>query len=486
MENLSGRVIRSGLWMVALNVTGRLLGTVRLLILARLLTPYDFGLAGIALVGISLFGSFTVMGTHLALIQRKERARDLFDTAWTLGLIRGAIVAGLLLVLAPVVGMFFDSPAAVAIVRVMALIPLMTGLTNIGVVEFSKELTFGPYYLLHTSGTVADLCVAVPLALWRANAWALVGGWLALTAVRVVVSYWLHPYRPALRLNWKEAAELLGYGRWIFGSSVIAWLITDGVHAVVGRLLGVQALGLYQMAWRVAFLPTTEVTDVISGVTVAAYAKLQDSMARVRSAYLRVLTAVTLAAAPIAVGIGFYGEDLVRVLMGRRWGGIVPIVQVLAFAGLFRSIGATAGPVFQGLDRPRVQTLVAFVELGLLAGLLVPLTLWMGPVGTAVAATIGGGCGAAASLWVVSRLLGIRAGELVPILGGPLLACLAFAILRIWVLGPLDTLIGLAGAIISSGILYLTVLVLLARLDLYNLRPVLPSGMGHWFPRRIW
>jgi O-antigen/teichoic acid export membrane protein len=89
MENLSERVSRSGLWMVALNVTGRLLGMVRLLILARLLTPYDFGLVGIALVVISLFESFSATGTHLALIQRKEPARDLFDTAWTRGSIRG-------------------------------------------------------------------------------------------------------------------------------------------------------------------------------------------------------------------------------------------------------------------------------------------------------------------------------------------------------------------------------------------------------------
>ncbi|MBI4380458.1 MAG: lipopolysaccharide biosynthesis protein [candidate division NC10 bacterium] len=477
MENLSERVIRSGLWMVALNVTGRLLGMVRLLILARLLTPYDFGLVGIALVVISLFESFSAMGTGLALIQRKERARDLFDTAWTLGLIRGTVMAGLLVILAPVVGSFFASPEAVAVVRVMALVPLIGGLINIGVVEFRKELTFGPYYLLHTSGVVADLCVSLPLALWLGNAWALVGGWLALTAVRVALSYWLHPYRPALHLDGKAAGELLGYGRWIFGSTAIGWLITNGIYAMVGRLLGIQALGLYQMAWRVASLPTTEVTGVISGVTVAAYAKLQDSTVRVRVAYLRVLTAVALAATPIAVGIGLYGEDLVRVLLGARWGGIIPIVQVLALFGLVRSIGTTAGPLFQGLGRPRSQTFVGFVELGLLAGLLGPLTLWKGPVGTAIAATVGAVCGAAASLWVVSRLLGIRAGELVPILGWPLLACLPIAAIRIGFLGSLDTLIGLAGAIFMSGILYLTVLALLNRLNLYSLSPVMPSGI---------
>ena len=485
MESLSGRVIRSGLWVMALSVTARLLGTLHLLVLARLLTPYDFGLVGISLVMISLFESVSMTGTNLALIQRQERARDFFDTAWTLGLIRGVVMAGLMLALAPAAGTFFDSPDAVAIIRAMALVPLIRVLTNIGVVEFRTELTFAPHYRLFLSGAVADLCVAVPLALWHAGAWALVAGWLASTAVRVVVSYGIHPYRPTLRLDRAEVKELAGYGRWILGSAAIRWLIANGVHATVGRLLGVQALGLYQMAWRVAYLPSTEITEAISGVTVTAYAKLQDSMARVRLAYLRVLITVALAATPIAVGVGVYGADLVRVVLGPRWGGIVAIVQVLVVAGLFRSIGATTGPIFQGLDRPWLQTFVAVVELGILAALLVPLTLWMGPAGTALAATIGGVVGTTVALWRVSRLLGIRVGELAPILGWPLLACLAFTLPRVWLLGPLDTLIGLAGSLALSAILYLATLALLDRLALYDLSPVVPPAMGRWFPRRI-
>jgi lipopolysaccharide exporter len=485
VQSLSGRVIRGGLWMVALNATGRLLGMVRLLVLARLLTPHDFGLVGIALVMIALFESFSTTGTHLALIQRKERARELFDTAWTLGVIRGGVVAGVMVIIAPAVATFFESPEAVSIVRTMALVPLIGGLTNIGIVEFRKELTFGPHYLFHTSGIVADVCVAVPLALWGGDAWALVGGWLALIVVRVLMSYWLHSYRPALHLEGNAVRELLGYGRWIFGATAAASLLTGGIQAVVGRVLGTATLGLYQMAWRVASLPTTDVTIVVSGVTMAAYAKLQDSPVRVRSAYLRVVAAVALASAPIAVGLAMYAEDLVRVVLGTPWSGILPIVQVLAFAGLARSIGATAGPVFQGLNRPQVQTLVAFVELGVVAGALIPLTLWMGPVGTAMAATGGAVCGAVTALSFVSRLLEIRAGELAAILGWPLTACLGFVVLRVWILGPLDTLVGLAGALVLSGILYAIVIVLMDRLGLYDVSALLPSSRGRWLPRGI-
>lgn len=486
MESVSGRVIRSGLWMVAMNLTGRLLGTVRLLVLARLLTPHDFGLVGIALVVISLLQSFSATGLHLALIQRRERARDLFDTAWTLGLIRGGLMAGILEILAPAVGTFFASPEAVAIVRVMALVPVIDALGNIGVVELRRELTFGPYYVLHTSGVIADLCVAVPLAFWLENAWALVGGWLALTGVQTVVSYGLHPYRPTLRLGRARVGELLGFGRWVLGSTAIGWLINDGVHAMVGRLLGVQALGLYQMAWRVAALPTTDVTQVVATVTVAAYAKLQDSLERVRLAYLRVLTVVALAAVPVAIGVGIYGEALVRVLLGERWTAIVPFLKVLGLFGLARSIGNTASPLFLGMGKPRLQTLTAVVELGLLAGLLSPLSLRLGLTGTAVAVTVSSAVGAAVALSVVSHLVGLRLAELASILGWPLVACLPFAALGFWVLGPLETLGGLAGAVLLSAIVYASSLLLLAWLGLYRLDLVIPSGARQWLPKRIW
>jgi PST family polysaccharide transporter/lipopolysaccharide exporter len=190
--------------------------------------------------------------------------------------------------------------------------------------------------------------------------------------------------------------------------------------------------------------------------------------------------------APLAVGLVIYGEDLVRVVLGKPWSGILPIVQVLAVAGLARSIGATAGPVFQGLNRPQVQTRVAFVELGLVAVMLVPLTLWMGPLGTAVAATAGALCGATTALCFVIRLLGVRARQLAAIVGWPMAACLAFVMLRVWFLGPLDTLIGLAGAVISSGILYVMGVVLMGRLGLYDLGALLPSGGRRWLPRGIW
>jgi O-antigen/teichoic acid export membrane protein len=480
MEGLAGRVIRSGLWMVGLNVTGRLASLLRLFVLARLLTPQDFGLVGIALVVITLFDAFSATGISLALIQRQERARELYDTAWTLNALRGVLVTAVLVASAPAVGAFFDAPDGVAIVRALAVVPLLTGLANIAVVEFRKELAFDQHYVLSVSGVLADLCVAVPLAFVLANAWALVGGLIANGAVRLAMSYGLHPYRPRVRLDRRQARQLLGFGGWVFGSAAAWWLLTSGVQAVVGRLLGVQTMAFYQVAWRVALLPATEVSGVVSGVTVAAYAKLQESADRVRGAYLRVVTVVAGAAVPVTVAILVYGGDLVRVLLGPRWAPAGPIVRVLALFGAARAVGATSGPLFQGTGRPWLHTLAVVVELVVVAVLLWPLTLRFGAPGAAAAATIASLAGATAALWGVVRLLPCRPVALAPVFGWPAAACLPGVIARVGLGNASPSTVGLAAGLALFAALYLASLALLQRLGLYRLDPSMLRRLRRW------
>lgn len=477
--HLTEKVVRAGEWMMATSATAWVLGFVRLMVLARLLTPHDFGLVGIALVIISLLESLSATGTYLFLIYRKEPSRDAFDSAWTLGLIRGVIIAVLVGGFAPSVATFFRSPEAVGIIRAMALVPLLRALTNIGMVEFRKELALGPYYLYHTLGILADLCVALPLAFWLQSAWALVAGWLAATSVRVVLSYTLHAYRPSLRLDSAQLREVGGYGRWVFGSTAIRWFLTFGVETVVGRLLGIGPLGLYHMAWRLTNLPATEVAQVVSYVTLPAYVKLQETPSRVQRGYLRVLKVVTLVAIPTAAVIVAHGEDFTRLLMGSRWLPMAPLVQVLAICGLLRAVEATVQPLFQGMGRPKLETVVAFLQLALLTVVLIPLTRRLGAIGAALTMTLVNSVVTGVALLVVRRVLAVRIVDLVRIIGVPLLGTAPSVALRLWFLGPMETLVGLGGFILVSGLMYLAWLFLVNRLGLYSLRDIVPSRWHH-------
>ncbi|RTZ96636.1 MAG: lipopolysaccharide biosynthesis protein, partial [Deltaproteobacteria bacterium] len=141
-NHLSGRVIRSGVWVFALRITERLLYFFRLIILARILAPSDFGLFGIALLTMMTLENFSQTGFESALIQKKEAVNQYLDTAWTVGVIRSIFLFLAMFFFGPYVAAFFETTQATPIIRVLAFSFLIKSFRNIGVVFFNKDLEF--------------------------------------------------------------------------------------------------------------------------------------------------------------------------------------------------------------------------------------------------------------------------------------------------------------------------------------------------------
>lgn len=384
-QSLSQRVVQAGFWAFALRIVDRLFSLARTIVLARVLSPDDFGLFGIALLALSALETFTQTGFQAALIQRKEDVRPYLDTAWTVQAIRGVALAIILFGIAPYVAIFFGEPNAAQLLRVLGLSMVFQGLTNIGVVFFQKELEFHKQFMYMFSGTLADFGVAIPAALILHNAWALIFGLLAGNLVRMIASYFVHPYRPRFRLERAKTRELYTFGKWILGSSILVFFLNQGDDILVGKLLGATMLGFYQMAYRISNMPATEITHVISQVTFPAYSKLQDNIPKLREAYLKTLQLTALLSFPIAGLIFILAPDFTKIFLGEQWMPMVPAMQVLALWGLSRSIAATTGSLFNGIGNPRINTWLQLAKLILIAIFIYPLTMLWDITGTALA-----------------------------------------------------------------------------------------------------
>ena len=387
-EPLSARVVKGGVWVFAMRITTRGLRFVRTVVLARLLAPHDFGLFGIAMLSIATLEAFTQTGFEAALVQKKENVESYLDTAWTISAVRGTILFSVLYFLAPWIAKFFNSPQAATIIRVIALSALLTGFRNIGMVFFQKELEFDKQFLFEFSSILVDLSVSITLAFTLRNVWALVWGGLAASFVRLLMSYLIHSYRPRLSLARKELRELIGFGKWLLGSGVLVFLITQGDDIFVGKVLGPVALGLYQMAYLISNLPTTEISRTMAQVAFPAYSKLQDDLPKLTDAYLKTLHLTAFLSIPLAAGIFVLASDFTIIFMGEKWMPMVPAIKVLAFAGLIRSIAATTGPILYGIGKPRVDTICQIIRLVLLVAVIYPLTLRWGILGTSTAVLI--------------------------------------------------------------------------------------------------
>jgi len=440
-RTLSQRVVRGGFWVFSLRITERVFSLIRLIILARILSPNDFGLMGIALLTMATLDTFSQTGFQQALIQKKEDIKSYLDSAWTVLILRGFVLFAILFFIAPYAAIFFKAPQARPIIQIIGLSVLLQAFTNIGVVYFQKELEFNKQFIYRLSGTLADFIVAVSAAIILKSVWALVFGLLAGNIARFIASYLIHPYRPRLSKNLGKAKELFGFGKWILSSSILIFLLHQGDDIFVGKLLGATMLGFYQMAYRISNTPATEITHVISQVTFPAYSKLQDNLPKLREAYLKVLQFTAFLSFPVAGLIFVLAPDFTKIFLGEKWIPMVPAMQVLCIFGITRAMNATIGSIFQGIGKPNIITFGAGFQLMVLAAIIYPLTSKWGIFGTSLAVVIPN---VLVMLYLNKKLVSTMNYKLAhflnsllpPIIGGSAM-CVAMFFFQIWTDGSL-------------------------------------------------
>ena len=432
------RVLRASLWSFALLIAEKLLGLARVVVLALFLSPREFGLFGFAILTMMAADAMTRTGFQQALIRDPQDIRRHLDVAWSVQLVRGLVLAALLLGVAPLVGGYFDEPGTIRLTRAIALVPVLQGLSNIGVVYFQKELDFRKEFAFRLSGTLADLSTSMVCAWLLRTAWALVFGLVAGAFVGTIVSYLIHPYRPRLRFEKRSLAELARYGIWLSLDGIMLFLGTRAAGLVVGKLAGAAALGLYQMAYRVPQIAIREVVAAVERIALPTYALVQHDLPKLRRSYLGMGGLCVSLAAPAALGITLLGGDFVIFFMREAWKPMVPALVLLAISGLIRVIPATGIPLFQACGAPKLGFFIQCARALALALLIYPLTRRWGITGTAVCMILMALAGSGVWLRGIRKLLGwsirdLKEGLLPPLISALVMGAVLYP-LRLWTL----------------------------------------------------
>ena len=335
--------------------------------MGRLLSPHDFGLAGIGALAIQLVGTLTNSGFGEALIQRPRLSPRVLHTAWWVTLVRSALIAAVLWFFAPVIARYFQEPAATAILRGLALVQFLGGFPSIGITLLQKDMKFRDLFRLDAWGLAMDFLVAVIAALiWR-NAWALVLGLGAGTLTRVIVSYILHPYQPRLIFDAQAARELFHFGRWLLLCGTFDFVISKGTDMMSGMLFGAAALGLYQMASRFALLPSNHFGEMFYQVLFPAFSLMQDDPEKLKTAFLKVLQVATLIIFPLCALMAVAVGPVLPLFLGSKWQAVVSLVPGLAVGGAAQALQQTGLPLFMSKGKPNRELAMDFFSgLGIL------------------------------------------------------------------------------------------------------------------------
>ncbi len=386
-HTLTRRVIKGSFWNLLLRFSNSGLGLLRTIVLVRLIAPHDFGLFGIALLTLSIVDTFSETGFSQALIKKKGAIEGFLDSVWTVQVIKGFIIAIVLFFASSYVADFFNTEQAEPILKVIGLAIIFKNLTNVSVVYFEKELKFNKFFVYQFSGTLIDVTVAIAFGILTQSVWALVFGFIAGHFVRMVASYVIDYYRPKIKFDWDKIKKLSVFGRWVFGSSLLNFLLTQGDDILVGKVLGATSLGFYQIAYKISNFPANQISNVISQVLFPAYSKLQDRIDKLREGYLKVMQIVLFVSLPVSGFILVFASDFTRIVLGENWMPLVPALQVLSIYGGLRALGATTGALFLALGKPQIQTTIKVLQLILLVILIYPLTVRFGILGASIAVT---------------------------------------------------------------------------------------------------
>ncbi len=372
--------------MVMLRMANRGLDVISFCILARMLLPEDFGL--ITLAG-SLGGLLEIISdfsVDLALIRVSKIDRRLYNTAWTVKIIRGVTVSGLLMLLAPSVAQFFAEPRIEVVVYFLALASFISSLENIGVVEFRKTLAFQKQFTYLFLGRCISTAVTVALVLTWPSYWALVAGILAGSVTRVALSYVVHDYRP--RVSFAGFGELFQFSKWMLIQNCLHGLNQRMPAWVIGRLAGIGAVAHYGAASQIATLTTSELRMPIRAALYPGFAKMADDRRALLKSFFDAYGLMALIGLPIPIMLCLTAPLLIRVFLGDQWQAAEPILEVLALYGIVQALGSSSHLVYPAINRPNITAhLVGLSFIILLPMLVIGATL-AGAIGAAWAVTI--------------------------------------------------------------------------------------------------
>lgn len=400
------------MWMVLLRSAVRALGLLSTIILARLLTPTDFGLVAMATLVAGIVEIMAQFGFDTFLIRRKgDPCRENYGTVWTLTVLRGIAVAIVLGALAPWAADLFNDARLAPLIYVLAGSAAIEGFQNIYLAKYERDLNFRLQFRFQVAKKLAMLATTLGLAVIYQTYWALMAGIVVSRVFGVALSYFLCPERPSF--TFKHVGEAFAFSKWIMLSNLVYYLRDNTGQWLIGRLMHPGALGIYLLAKEISELPTTELVHPIQRSLLPGFARLSDDPAAMRQGYLRAYATLLLIAAPIGVGLALVAGPLVRCLLGAKWLEAVPVLQILGFYGALRVAYAAAGSVYLALGKPHIDAMlaVAMVAVG------VPVTWWgathHGLIGAAWGVFFMTAIGAPLHLYVIGRLLALGLGDFV-------------------------------------------------------------------------
>ena len=383
-SNVNQRIAVGAAWMIGLRQLDRVIGLISMTILARLLLPQDFGLVVYATTFIGILQLFFMFGFETVLIRDQDAGPDSYNTAWTLEILKGLTLATLMVVGAAPIAAFFSEPSVEVVIYFLAVIPLINGFENIGIVDFQKSMDFDKEFKFRFSVRITSTIATILLAFYLRSHWALVYGMMLRAALSLLLSYIMCPYRPWFSLA--QTSRVFGFSKWLLVQNLMMGINDRLPVLVLGRMFEARVAAIYNMGLELSNLASAEFASPIRRVLFPGVASLTDKHDEMIDTIIRAIGIIAFVGLPATVGIAATAPIFVPFLLGENWVDVVPVIQILAINGI--SLVVYSNSHVYALDKPHLTAYVTGFRLLLLAPAAIMLIPRYGDLGAAWALSL--------------------------------------------------------------------------------------------------
>lgn len=428
---LRHRILRAGWWAGGGFVFDKLIAAVQLTVVARILTPADFGLMAASAAVLLAMLTISELGLDSALIAKDDVGDEDLAVAWTLSVGRGLFMAAGVWASAGLIAEFMHMPLLETLLRVHAWALVLQGVQSPVMALIVKKLDLRRRVTLDVIRRTVEAVVTLTLAILYRNVWALVIGQLASFAVGSLLSFSMAPFRPRCSLKGTSLSYFLRYGRHLNVTTLCAFGVMTGGELVIGRTQGPEALGFYQVALAIPLLIGARATALMQQISVPTYARLQQDRPGVARVFDLQMGLVGVVYIPLAVVIAALAPVIVPLLFGPQWLSIVDALRIFCLYAVCAGYASVMASLHYGAGRPDLQMKSWVGQGALYAVLIVPMTIHFGVLGAAMSLTASYVLGVVLQGMGTRRLLGPSADTTFWSLGrtGLVLGLLAGALL---------------------------------------------------------
>lgn len=340
MASLKQRTITGILWSSIDNLSNQGLLFLIGIILARLLTPEEYGLIGMITIFIAISGSFVNSGFSQALIRKKSCTDADLSTVFYFNIIAGTLFFGILLITAPSISKFFNEPQLTNLVRVLGLVLIIDALTIIQRTTLIKRIDFKLQTKITIISTVCSGTVGITMAYSGFGVWSLVVKALIQSTMSSLLLWFWNKWRPMLIFSKKSFTELFSFGYKLLFSGLIDTFYRNIYYVVIGKYFSAQELGFYTKADHFSNLPSKNINTIIARVSYPVLAQLQDDPLKLKGGYKKIIKHTMFITFILMAGLAAVAEPMIISLIGEKWRPSVVYLQLLCFVGALYPLNA--------------------------------------------------------------------------------------------------------------------------------------------------